>query len=511
MSATRLLPAVPGNWNRCLSTFSLCLFLLLVSAGCQKPQSGDSTAEKDDSSASSVEQASSKDTATAEEKTIDPKMVTKPGEPMMAERYQEVKAHLKDIGLALHYSHDKNRSFLPSQEEHPEYYDENGQLKVSWRVHILPFLSQKPLYDQFKLDEAWDSPANAPLAKKMPEVYRSPDTPIGSDKTRFRVFEGQWGKNSRGREAPSTIFPLGKPTQIRNILDGTSNTVMVVEAGPDKAVLWTQPGGLKDEHPKAEFGAAGRGIPVLLADGSTRCYKRDIDESKWKDLINPNDGNVIDDREYTIIHTTLKPDQIKVLQQLRGIVMAFYDYVDKYNRFPPADEHLVDGKPNLSWRVYLLPFMGQEALYQQFKLDEPWDSPHNKALVAKMPAIYQFGPAGKPGETRVMTFSGEKTPFPGGPGSRIRDITDGTSNTIFFVIAAEDKAVPWTKPEDLPFDPADPVKALGTLTTPVIPAVMMDGSTRGIPVNIPAKSLANLIQPADGNVITVDLPSYKPE
>ncbi|WP_145041435.1 DUF1559 domain-containing protein [Gimesia chilikensis] len=511
MSATRLLPAVPGNWNRCLSAFSLCLFLLLVSAGCQKPQPGDSTAKKDDSSASSAEQASSKDAATAEEKTIDPKMVTKPGEPMMAERYQEVKAHLKDIGLALHYSHDKNRSFLPSQEEHPEYYDENGQLKVSWRVHILPFLSQKPLYDQFKLDEAWDSPANAPLAKKMPEVYRSPDTPIGSDKTRFRVFEGQWGKNSRGREAPSTIFPVGKPVSIRNVKDGSSNTVMVVEAGPDKAVEWTRPGGLNLENPKKEFGAAGRGIPVLLADGATLCFKRDIDDSQWKALIGPDDATVVDYREFVIVHTTLKPDQIRVLQQLREIVMAFFNYADKYRRFPPADEHLVDGKPNLSWRVHLLPFMGQETLYLQFKLDEPWDSPHNKALVEKMPAIYQFGSANKPGETRVMTLSGEKTPFPGGPGPRIRDITDGTSNTIFFVIAAADKAVPWTKPEDLPFDPADPVKALGTLTTPVIPAVMMDGSTRGIPVNIPAKSLVNLIQPADGNVITVDLLPYKPE
>ncbi|QDU15405.1 hypothetical protein CA11_32290 [Gimesia maris] len=453
----------------------------------------------------------SKQPAETETKTIDPKMVITPGKPMTVERYQAVKAKLKGLGLGLHNSHDEHGAFLPSTEKHPEYYDENGQLKVSWRVHILPYLGQKPLYEQFKLDEAWNSPHNAPLVKRMPDIYRSPDTPADSDKTRFRVFEGQWKKNSRGSASPTTIFPQGKPARIRDIRDGSSNTVMVVEAGPDKAVEWTRPGGLNSEHPKAEFGNAARGIPVLLSDGATLCFKRDIDEGKWKDLIDPNDGKVMDWREFLIIHTTLKPKQIQILQQLRMIAVAFFRYTDKYQRFPPADEQLVDGKPLLSWRVHLLPLLGQDALYQQFKLDEPWDSPHNKTLLEKMPGFYQFGPQGNPGTTRIMTFSGEKSPFPGGPGPRFRDITDGSSNTILFVIAAPDKAVPWTKPEDLPFDSANPIKALGALSTPDFPAVMFDGSLASVPVNIPAATLSKLIQPDDGMITGAELKPYRPQ
>lgn len=506
-----------------ISLLTLALLFCLVSSSCQKPQPDVPQAEETQTESPSVENTpqtsavtgdksaagEKKNAAAAEEKEIDPLMVISPGKPMTVERYQAVKAHLKDIGLGLHYSHDEHRAFLPTAEEHPEYYDENGQLKVSWRVHILPYLKQKPLYEQFKLDEAWDSPHNAPLVKRMPEIYRSPDTPAGSDKTRYRVFEGEW-KKSGSRELPTTVFPLGKPSRIRDIRDGVSNTVMVVEAGPDKAVEWTKPGGLKSEHPKAEFGAAARGIPVVLSDGATLCFKRDIDEGKWKALINPNDSIVVDWDDIRISHSTLKPKQIRTLQQLRELAVAFFRYADQYKRFPPADEQLVDGKPNLSWRVHLLPFLGQESLYKQFKLDEAWDSPHNKALLEKMPDIYQFGPQGQPGKTRMMTFSGEKTPFSGGPGPRFRDITDGSSNTILFVIAAPDKAVPWTKPEDLPFDPANPIKALGALSTPDFPAVMFDGSLVSVPVNIPAETLSRLIQNKDGQITGAELKSYRP-
>tara|TARA_R100001132_G_scaffold27429_1_gene33339 strand:+ start:16752 stop:18116 length:1365 start_codon:yes stop_codon:yes gene_type:complete len=449
--------------------------------------------------------AEEKSPAASEEKSIDPKMVIKPGEPMTAERYQAVKARLKEIGLALHNFHEKKRFFLPTPEEHPEYYDENGRLKVSWRVHILPFLDQMELYEQFKLDEAWDSPHNAPLAKKMPDAFRSPDSPAGSDKTRFRVFEGQWKDKS-----PTTIFPAGNPVSMRNITDGTSNTVMVVEVGPDKAVEWTKPGGLNLDQPKEEFGTAARGIPVLMGDGSTRCFKRDIDNATWTALIGPDDRTVINWRDIEINHSTLSPKQSQILNHLKQIAVALFNYHDTFQRFPPADKHLVDGKSNLSWRVHLLPFLDQKKLYDQFHLDEPWDSIHNKTLLDQMPDLYQFNPQGKPGVTQVMTFSGKNTPFPGGLGPRLRDITDGTSNTIFFVIAAPDKAVPWSKPEDLAFDSANPVKALGNLSTPAFVVVMMDGSIRSAPVNLPAKTLSNLIQPDDGNIINVDLPTYKP-
>lgn len=213
---------------------------------------------------------------------------------MTVERYQEVKAHLKDIGLALHYSHDKNRSFLPSQEEHPEYYDENGQLKVSWRVHLLPYMDQKPLYDQFKLDEAWDSPHNAPLAKNMPDVFKSPDTPADSNKSRFRVFDGKREKDGEGDEKMTTLFPLGQPARMRDTKDGLSYTIMVVEAGPGKAIEWTKPGGLNPTEPKAELGETASQVAILKGDGSISLVKKDLEDAQWKEMIGPQDFTRID-------------------------------------------------------------------------------------------------------------------------------------------------------------------------------------------------------------------------
>jgi hypothetical protein len=55
---------------------------------------------------------------------------------------------------------------------------------------------------------------------------------------------------------------------------------------------------------------------------------------------------------------------------------------------PIRDSYSPHGKPLLSWRVHLLPHLAQAELYQQFKLDEPWDGPTNRKLIEKIPKIY---------------------------------------------------------------------------------------------------------------------------
>ncbi|WP_298869032.1 DUF1559 domain-containing protein, partial [uncultured Gimesia sp.] len=168
-------------------------------------------------------------------------------------------------------------------------------------------------------------------------------------------------------------------------------------------------------------------------------------------------------------------------------------------RFPPGDVHLVDGKPLLSWRVHMLPFLGQAELYKQFNLKESWDSPQNSALLEKMPAIYQCDGVAQPGYTSIMTFSGKGTPFTGGQGPRLRNFTDGSSNTILFVQAGANKAVPWTQPVDLPLDAGNPISSLGQSASGSFPCALADGSLRSIPAGIPAQTLKNAIQHNDGN------------
>jgi hypothetical protein len=218
------------------------------------------------------------------------------------------------------------------------------------------------------------------------------------------------------------------------------------------------------------------------------------------------------------------------LNNLKLILLAFHNYHDAYGYFP-ADIRGKDGKPLLSWRVAILPFIEQDALYRAFKLDEPWDSEHNLKLLAQMPNVYRVGiePKGAT-HTYYQVFTGPGTLYdpnppaeqpgagfgnegggaagaPGGAGGtatppgigpaaapgeglgaapapdgqrrfKIFQISDGTSNTFGVVEAGP--AVPWTKPADIPFDPKKPFPKLVGPFNDVLHVSMFDGSTHAI-------------------------------
>jgi prepilin-type processing-associated H-X9-DG protein len=196
-------------------------------------------------------------------------------------------------------------------------------------------------------------------------------------------------------------------------------------------------------------------------------------------------------------------NRITSQNNLKQLALAVHNYESTFTTLPPAAVYSKDGKPLLSWRVLLLPYLEQETLYNEFKLDEPWDSEHNKKLLDKMPKVFDApGAKGlKPGMTVYRAFTGKGTVFEGVKGIRFTDITDGTSNTLLFVEAAE--AVPWTKPDDLPFVPGKLPK-LGGLFKGGFNAAMCDGSVRFFPATIKAKTLEALITRNGGEVIPDD-------
>jgi hypothetical protein len=189
-------------------------------------------------------------------------------------------------------------------------------------------------------------------------------------------------------------------------------------------------------------------------------------------------------------------------KNLEKLVLAMHSYHDTHNEFPAASILSPDGKPMLSWRVTLLPFLGDEAarLYKEFRLSEPWDSPHNKTLLAKMPRIYA-PVAGKPKEphsTHYQVFTGPNTPFPRVQlrGPKMASFTDGLCNTLLIVEAAE--AVPWTKPVDLVVDPKKPLPRLGGMFEGVFHGAMADRTVLRFRRHFDEKMMRLVIDPADG-------------
>lgn len=231
--------------------------------------------------------------------------------------------------------------------------------------------------------------------------------------------------------------------------------------------------------------------------------------------------------------------QKQSMLNLQAIVLAMHEYHDEYRRFPPTVVTSRDGKPLYSWRVRLLPFLGYAKLYEQFKLDEPWDSPVNLPLLAQMPVEYappgdRFPPADF--TTNYLVFDGPDAVFHSGarpqwldePGNRDRisgmqvhpqregdqpvydfgrwatfaSIRDGPANTILLVEA--DERVPWTKPQDLPYAADKPLPKLGRHYHGDFVVALADGGVRIVTKKVSEKSIRAAITPRGDEVPAAD-------
>ncbi len=194
---------------------------------------------------------------------------------------------------------------------------------------------------------------------------------------------------------------------------------------------------------------------------------------------------------------------VQSVNNLKQIGLAMHNYHDTHGAFPPAAVCDKTGKPQLSWRVLILPFIEQNALYQQFKLDEPWDSENNKKLLSKMPRVYALPSRYKEGDsdTYYRVWVGNGAGFDWITGVRITSIADGTSNTIMCITA--DKSVPWTKPDELDFDPEkDMSKLVGFLHDGKAQVAFFDGSVRSMtPKELDKDHLIPYITRSGGEVV----------
>lgn len=198
-----------------------------------------------------------------------------------AARRMSASNNLKQIGLALHNHHAVYKE-LPA----PAIKSADGKPLLSWRVKILPFIEQQALYEKFRLDEPWDSPHNIKLLDEMPSVFVDPSLPRMKGKTVFRALVGD-----------DRVFkPEGK-SQFRSILDGLSNTIMVVEADASQAIEWTKPDAMEIDldNPIDQMGHIHMGgFHVLMGDGAVVFITHAIELNLFKALMTSDGGEAIE-------------------------------------------------------------------------------------------------------------------------------------------------------------------------------------------------------------------------
>lgn len=405
--------------------------------------------------------------------------------------YMTTANKFKQIAIAFHNFYDTYRMFPLAGNQKKD----GKAAGLSWRVHLLPFLEQVELYNKFKLDEPWNSPHNLALVDEMPDIYRA-DSSVPNGKTTVLLPMGEgYGFSGDG------------PTEFQQITDGTSNTIMFVQAAPSEAVTWTKPEDLDVDTSELsrQLGAEGKDIFVAARfDGSVHVLPKAVPAEVLVPFFTRAGSEVVDEAMLRTGEPAEDPAKDASNEmKLKRLGIAFHNFHDTYRMLPLAGKQRHDGKASgLSWRVYLLPFIdGGLPLYKQFKLDEPWDSEHNRALIDQMPEIYNLDPKAPKGKTVALLPMGEGYGFSGEAPGQFAQFTDGLSNTILVVQASPSEAVTWTKPADLEVDLSEFADQLGAEGEKNFLVLMFDGRVLKLDESIDDEKLEAAFTRAGGEPV----------
>ncbi len=381
---------------------------------------------------------------------------------------------------------------------------------VSWRVQLLPYLGEPELHFSYRRNEPWDSENNKKLIPKMPKVFAAPGSKASG------VFKTVY---LTPRSAKS-MFPGDSPDlRMKSCTDGISRTIGVIEASDDSAVIWTMPDDYEIDEAKPAAGLGGLRDTQILAcflDGTVRALPQSIDPAQLNAMFTRAGGENIDRDWLSKFHHWPGPQPIpradfksvvlnvpatadvhrdarraRSLNNLYQLSVGVHRYKEEHKHYPRAYLTSDADKPLLSWRVLLLPYLGESPLYKKFKLDEPWDSNHNLGLLKEMPAILK-APGSKAAsefKTTYLTPRGDKTLFPTGKALHINDTVDGGGEIIMFLEVADDKAVPWTKPDDYIVDEKNPIKGIVGTHEGEFFVTLANGSVRSISDRIDSANL----------------------
>ncbi|MFT5523377.1 MAG: prepilin-type processing-associated H-X9-DG protein [Pirellulaceae bacterium] len=191
--------------------------------------------------------------------------------------------------------------------------------------------------------------------------------------------------------------------------------------------------------------------------------------------------------------------RMECINNAKQITLSMHNYANAYGTFPPAYVADENGKPMHSWRILIMEF-SDPATFAQYDMSKPWDSPENLALLDRVPNVYGCPLSNQPGETNYMVVTGPGTLYPKGDSApMIRDITDGTSNTVLLV-EVHNTGVNWTEPADLPIEQVStPINSSQPSSPHPKGAVVgyADGSVRFLKEGTDDQNLIGEIHPSD--------------
>lgn len=202
--------------------------------------------------------------------------------------------------------------------------------------------------------------------------------------------------------------------------------------------------------------------------------------------------------------------RLQCANNLKQIALALRNYVGVYGTLPPAYTTDADGTRMHSWRVLILPFLEEGALYEQYRFDEPWNGPNNRRLAREIPIVYrcpsfssQGGESAEPTDralvTQYLALCGDDTTSLGARAASNAEF-EGKAGDTLLVVEVDSECVHWMAPRDI--DVAEYVRVLAKgkhrkQHTGGLNAVMADGNVRFISRTTDRSVLQNLSTTSD--------------
>lgn len=206
---------------------------------------------------------------------------------------------------------------------------------------------------------------------------------------------------------------------------------------------------------------------------------------------------------YPLMEQQLKAaNRMRSTNKLKQVALALHNYHSVHGHFPPPVLIHPQTKVPYSWRVAILPYLEQQALYERYDFSKPWDAEENRFVRETEIPIYSGMQKGT-NHTSMYFLVGEGAIFSNQKdAAKLFRIRDGSSNTLMVVESKRD--TPWAKPEDITYDPSKDPPKLGGFFEGGFNAAFADGSVQFISDQIDKELLHRLIQAADGKVIQLD-------